>query len=357
MSLSKQRLHADFPYLSERCYLNTAAAGISWKGQGDAAARFYDVAKSRGINGRDDWQKQASEAVDRLRGLLGGFTGYIDYFSNTTEVLNLVSHSMAFGPGDQIVLAADEFPSVVHAWDHAIARGVRAVRVPIETEGSRTATLCAAISERTRVVAVSHVHWSTGTVVDLRALANRCRQFDALLVVDGIQALGAMPVNIEDVDVYCGAVFKWLLSGFGLSVAAISKRALSRFSPSFVGYANEPPASGLRYAHLNYPAVYVLNATLGHLGDYGWSEIYQQVARNGQRLADGVAALGYSVKAPADQRAGIVSFATADAELLRDVLARRGIDVEARFGLLRCSPHFYNTNEDVDTLLDALRKL
>jgi hypothetical protein len=52
MKFDTQALHADFPHLAERCYLNTAAAGLSWSGQGSAAAEFYDLAKARGMNGR-----------------------------------------------------------------------------------------------------------------------------------------------------------------------------------------------------------------------------------------------------------------------------------------------------------------
>jgi cysteine desulfurase/selenocysteine lyase len=228
------------------------------------------------------------------------------------------------------------------------------VAVPVNDEATRTSLLCEAITERTRVVAVSHVHWVTGTMVDLQQIGRHCHAHDALLVVDGIQAMGATPVSLDGVDVYCGAVFKWLLSGFGLSIAALTQRALDRLQPAYVGYANAPPEQGLRYAHVNYPGIYALNAALEHLEGYGWPDIYARVASLVERLVAGVERLGYVVAAPVRARAGIVSIAPPEAASLRHALARDGIDVEERAGFLRCSPHFYNTEEDIDRLLAAL---
>lgn len=357
MTINTEALKLDFPYLAERCYLNTAAAGLSWAGQGAAAAQFYDSEKSRGINGRHEWRSRLDSAERNVRALLGGFSGHINFLSNTTEALNLVAHSIKWIAGDEIVALADEFPSVLHAWHGAQTAGAKIVVVEARGESTRTAALCNAITGKTRVIAVSHVHWVTGTAIDLQQLGRKCRDHGVLLVVDGIQAMGAIPVSLEFVDIYCGAVFKWLLSGFGLSILAVSQRAFDQMRPAYVGYPNLPPERSLNYGHVNYPGIYALDATLEHLQAYGWRDIHSAVARNAARLVAGAVRLGYTVAAPQDARAGIVSLVADDARSLRDALAKRGIDVEERSGLLRCSPHFYNTDEDVDRLLDALSVL
>ncbi|NIE66925.1 aminotransferase class V-fold PLP-dependent enzyme [Burkholderia sp. Ax-1719] len=354
MTLDVRRIHEAYPYLAERTYLNTAAAGLSWVGEGAAAASFYSGAKSKGINGRDEWQGVLRQAIQRVRSLLGGFDGEINFFGNTSEVVNLVAHSIEWNAGDEIVLAADEFPSVVFAWQHSTKAGAIVRYADEGDEASRTERILAQICERTKVVAVSHVHWATGTAVDIERIGKACREHDALLVVDGVQALGAIPVEMRYVDVYCSAVFKWLCSGFGLSIAAISERAASRFCPAFLGYANAGPAGGLQYAHMNYPGIYALNATLGHMEQLGWSDIYTRVNANWSRLAMGLKRLGYTASAPEDRHAGIVSIEIENSESVRDSLKDKSIDVEARFGLLRVSPHFYNSDADVDRLLDAI---
>jgi cysteine desulfurase / selenocysteine lyase len=357
MTIDTKTLRLDFPYLTERCYLNTAAAGLSWAGQGAAVAQFYDSAKSRGINGRDEWRSRLDSVERNVRALLGDFAGHLNLLSNTTEALNLVAHSIEWIAGDEILVLADEFPSVLHAWHGAQTAGAKLVVVEAGDESERTAALCDAITGKTRVIAVSHVHWATGTAVDLQQLGRKCRDHGVLLVVDGIQAMGAIPVSLEFVDIYCGAVFKWLLSGFGLSILAVSQRASDQMRPAYIGYPNLPPERSLNYGHVNYPGIYALDATLEHLQVYGWPDIHAALARNAARLAAGAAHLGYTIAAPLDARAGIVSLVANDAGSLRDELAKRGIDVEERSGLLRCSPHFYNTDEDVDRLLDALSVL
>jgi cysteine desulfurase / selenocysteine lyase len=357
MTIDRSRLREDFPYLAERCYLNTAAAGLSWVGQGNAAAGFYSEAKARGINGREMWFAQHRSVVPKVKRLLGAFEGNVEFFSNTTEVLNLVAHSFEWRSGDEVVYAADEFPSVEGAFNFAAARGVTVRKVVIREENLRSSDVCSAIGDRTRVVVVSHVHWATGTVANLSLLGAACRKHNALLVVDGIQAMGAITLDLSVVDIYCGSVFKWLLSGFGLSICAIGPRAAARLHPAYRGYANLEAEGGLRYAHMNYPGIYALNAALDFLDGYGWLNIFDAVKANADRMAKGVEEAGFKVLAPEEFRAGIVSFRASEAETHQATLAMRGVDVEARFGILRCSPHFYNTSEDVDRLLAELRRL
>lgn len=345
-----------FPYSQTRVYLNTAAAGLSWKGQGDAAAAFYEQAKQAGINGRDQWQRVAKAAEQRLRAMLGvGRAGDCYFTNSTTASLNLVADSLPWSRGDEIVLLADEFPSVIAAWDRARQQGAVVRHIVTDTESQRTAALCAGITVNTRVVAVSHVHWSTGTAVDLHRISARCREVDALLVVDGIQAMGAIAFDARCADVYCGAVFKWLISGFGLAVLWTSGRASARLRPAWRGYANLAPSASLGYAHVNYPALYVLDATLAWLERVGWAPIHTYLQARMSQLCGGMTALGFSCITPAS-RAGIASFAVDDAESLKTRLGALGIDVEVRDGRLRVSPWLYTSPTDIDTYLDAVQR-
>lgn len=357
-SLDLTAVRVSCPYSESRVYLNTAAAGLSWTGQADAAAAFYTQAKRQGINGRDQWQIPAKQAAQRVRHLLGvGHAGQLEFTSSTTASLNLVADSLIWHAGDEIVMLADEFPSLAAAWERARRDGAIVRHVLIDDEAQRTDALCAAVTESTRVVAVSHVHWSTGTVVDLPRLGKRCREVGALLMVDGIQAMGAIPLDLRHVDIYCGAVFKWLLSGFGLAALWISDRTTSRLRPAWRGYANPPPSTSLGYAHVNYPGLYVLDATLAWLDSLGWTSIHAHLRARMTQLCDGMTALGYACITPhaPDARAGIASFAVNDAEAHKARLAATGIDVEVRDARLRVSPWLYTSAADIDALLDAMK--
>jgi selenocysteine lyase/cysteine desulfurase len=343
-----------FPHLEEITYLNTAAAGLSWKGQGAAAARFYDDHKSRGFSARLEWRAE----LERTRGLLSGLLQVapqeISFASSTTEGLNLFAHSVQLEPGDEIVVCEDEFPSVMLSWSPAALAGAKLVRVPILDEESRTDELIAHISERTRVVCVSHVHWCTGTRVDLDRIAAATRGVGARLAVDGAHAVGAIDVNASVADFYTGSVFKWLLSAFGVAYVVTKGSLAAELEPVFRGYANEPPSRKLQYAHANYPGLYALSATLELLGSLGWRPIQDRVSSLTDLLHRALCEAGWDVVTPLGGRAGIVSVRHANAVETIARLRTEGVEIEERAGLLRISPHFYNNEDDVHRFLAVL---
>jgi selenocysteine lyase/cysteine desulfurase len=350
-----RRVRQRFPYLDQCVYLNTAAAGVSWSGQGSAAARFYDDAKARGFNGMAQWLEPAAAVRGSIARLLNVNEPEVRFVGSTTEGLHLVASAIQWRSGDEIVVAADEFLSVMRACERAEVAGAIVRRVAIHGEAQRGELLAGAITSATRMLAVSHVHWATGTRVDLRQLASACRRVGALLMVDGVQALGAAPVDLGDTDIYCASVFKWLLSGFGLGLLIVRDRARETLSPAVRGYNNAAPSTELQYSHVNYPGLFALAASLDYLEhEIGWANVYARVAALAEESSQALCRRGLTVVTPTDARAGIVSCQVSDPERLRDALAGRGVYVEAREGLLRVSPHFYNTSADLRALDEAL---
>jgi selenocysteine lyase/cysteine desulfurase len=246
---------------------------------------------------------------------------------------------------------------VRHCFGPAEAAGASLQKVTVAAEAEREDRLLAALKPSTRLVAVSHVHWTTGTRLDLQRLGSACRERGALLLVDGIQALGAVPVDLADVDIYCSAVFKYLLSGFGLAICALSERARGLMRPAFRGYANEPPSPSLQYAHVNYPGLYALDAALTLLGEtIGWDIVHGRTRALMARLASGLGTHGLALAAPEGAGAAIASFEVprADTEALCRELAAERIFVAARGGLIRASPFFYNTEDEIDRFVERI---
>ncbi|MGM7669823.1 aminotransferase class V-fold PLP-dependent enzyme [Microbacterium sp. A93] len=347
-------IRAGFPYLHGRAYLNSGGAGLAWRGQSAAAAVYYDDVASMGADGQRLWMALGVRARERVAALLDVPVKDASFFRNTTEVINLAANSMEWHAGDEVVVAADDFPSVVWPWVRAEAAGGRVVRVDPGTEPQREDRLLEAITSRTRVLAVSHVNTVTGTRLDLDRLGRACREVDALLVVDGIQALGSLPVDLTYVDVYAAGVFKWLLSGFGTGIGVFRERARDKLTPAYRGYRNKPPSTDFGYADPNYPGLYVLDATLEFLGSVGWPVIHGRVDELTRRTADAIRALGIEPITPADAQAGIVSFRTEDSAAITAELLRAGVHVVEKLGLVRVSPHFYNTTAEVDRFAEAL---
>jgi cysteine desulfurase/selenocysteine lyase len=354
---SSLEVRGDFPYAGECVYLNTAGAGLSWRGQGEAAAAFYDGPKSRGLNGMAEWRARSEEAQARIARLVGARASEVRFVGSTTEGLYLSLGAIPFQDGDEIVAAADEFPSVLAACEHAPRAAVVLRKVPVSDEASRQSALLDAITTKTRAVALSHVHWVTGTRIDLERVAAACRQVDATLVVDGAQGVGATPVELTDNALYSASVFKWLLSGFGLGILIVRARAARALEPAVRGYHNAAPSRELQYSHVNYPGILALSASLEYLERVGWDSIYTVVETLWRELYAALSALDIEVVTPPSAHAGILSCRLPEVPGIKDALAREHVYVEERAGLMRVSPHFYNTSEDIGAFVERLRRL
>lgn len=350
------RVRADFPYREGRTYLNSAGAGLSWPGQGAAAAAYFEDVARLGADAQPLWRQRAETVREKLAQLLGVTPREVCFFRNTTEVINLAAQSIDWAPGDEVVVAEDDFPSVLLPWGVAEQAGGTVVRVPVESEDARVDRLLDALTPRTRALVVTHVNSVTGTRVDLDRLGTACREVGALLVVDGIAALGSVPVDLELVDVYASAMFKWMLAGWGTSVGVFSARATEMLTPAYRGYRNPAPSRSFEYADPNYPGLYVLDATLDYLTGLGWSRIYERVDALTSQVVSRVEELGLVPRAPHDARAGIVAVDVGDAEAMVQGLRADGIDVVHKAGLVRVSPHFYNAEADVDRFAEALEQ-
>ena len=345
---------AAFRYEEDRIYLNSAGAGLSWSGQPEAAASYYTELARLGSRAQPTWVQRAEEARKIASRLLRVPANNVMFLRNTSDVINLAANSVTWHPGDEVVVADDDFPSVVLPWDQAQRFGGEVIRVHVDSEDDRESSIISRITPRTKVVALTHVNAVTGTRVNLDAIGRVCREVGALFVVDGIEALGAIPVDLTHVDVYGAAVFKWLLSGFGTSIAYFSDRAQRKLTPAYRGYRNPGEDPGFEYSDPNYPGLYVLGPTLEHLESLGWENIYHRVKTLTQQVAAEVEKVGLTPLTPVDGRAGIISVRLEDAHTVVEKLEDRGIDVVQRGGCLRVSPHFYNTAEEIQSFGAAL---
>jgi cysteine desulfurase/selenocysteine lyase len=355
MEFDYQKVRADFPHLDQRLYLNTASAGLAWKGAGKAAARFFETMYNRGYDGREDWRAVAGRVQTRIGRLAGVSPRDVGFASSTTEALNLIAHSLPVQQGDRVVICEDEFPSVRAVAEIMARRGAKLVAVPVCDEAARTQALAAAARD-SRFVLASHVHWESGARIDLEPLSAACGQNGAFLIVDGIQALGAAAVTAGLVDAYLASTFKWLISGFGLAIAITSPRLREALTPVFRGYANQPPSHDLRYSHANYPGLVTLEASLDYMERLSWHAIYLRNERLRRHLAARLTDLGADVVTP-ENAAAIVSIRLSEPQVMMERLAAEGVSVEARGRCLRISPHFYNNEADVDRFAEILAQL
>ncbi|MEO3388137.1 aminotransferase class V-fold PLP-dependent enzyme [Mesorhizobium sp. CAU 1741] len=346
MDLDARAVRADFPYLDERIYLNTASTGIAHRGTGKATARFFDDMYSRGFDGKDRWRSVTDDVKAQVGRLARVPAETVDFASSTTDALNRLALALPVRAGDRVAFCEDEFPSVRAVAELLARRGASLHPVAVPGEVDRTRVLADAASV-SRFVLASHVHWETGTKIDLADISRATRSAGGYLIIDGIQALGATSVDAGLADAYVASVFKWLLAGFGLAISIVGPRLAGILEPAIRGYANPAPSRQLGPSHANYPGLFSLQSSLGYLEVLGWETIYQRNAALRSHLISKLDEFEAAIVTP-EAAAAIVSIRCPDPQGYAIRLADRGISVEARGACLRVSPHFYNSEADID---------
>ncbi|MFB6300734.1 MAG: aminotransferase class V-fold PLP-dependent enzyme [Halobacteriales archaeon] len=365
-------VRSDFPVLEECVYLNTASASPTPAAVAEAVEPFFEE-KSRGyLSG--GWNDQKERCQARIAEYIGADPEEVVFVSNTTEAVNLFAAAVDWTPGDEVLITEGNFPSNVYPWRFHTDGSVTVRTVSVTDATPPMTAIEDALSDRTRVVAVPHVSAKTGTRLDLDALAEMATAYDARTFVDGIQALGYLRPNVDEIDSYAAAIFKWLLGPFGVGVWYIDSATAADLSPPMVGYAAiegggsydtgsytfiDSPQK-FQYAHANYPGIYCLEACIEYLDAVGFDQIRERVLALSGTLIDDLASLSsISVHTPRDHRGALVVFEHdgMNAGTVVDRLATEDIHVAARGGRIRASPHFYNDRSDIDALCHALASL
>jgi selenocysteine lyase/cysteine desulfurase len=310
-----------------------------------------------GTRGAVRWKAVVERARSRVAEEFGVAEAEVSFMSSTGEAMNAIARAVRWQPGDEVLVLSDDFPTVVLPWI-GLGDAVRVVQVNAWPGDDRLGALLASIGPRTRLVAVSHVNSLTGGRIDLDALGTACARAGALLVCDGAQAAGCIPVILDAVDFYVATSYKWLLSGFGLSVVIGKQASLAQLTPGLLGHGNPPPSHRLTYGHLNLAGAYALDAATAVRREVGIEAIHDWVAHLVRRIHEETSDLGLRPVADLAKSAGIVGLAgLPDVPAAVAELSASGISVANRGDYLRISPYFYTSDRDIDVLLRALRDL
>lgn len=369
------RFREEIAATREWAYLNHA--GVSALPR-RAVERMRQVAEAVAAGGDQGWLERMRE-VERVRGLaarlLGARSeGEVSFVENTSTGLSMIAQGFPWQAGDNVVGAELEFPSNVYPWMQLADFGVEYRRVP-EREGRIDLDeLISRMDGRTRMVVLSWVQYASGFRADLARLAAACRERGALLVSDVIQGLGALRLDVErdGVDVAVASGHKWLLGPEGIGVLYVADRVLDRFRPNRSGWRSMREqfrwtefeidwAEGARRFEsgtLNVYGITALGGSLDLLLEAGMEAVEGRVLALADRAARGLAERGFSVVSSRrpGETSGIVTAThpSHDANGLARRLADRGILVAARAGRFRVSAHFYNTDEEIDRMLEAV---
>lgn len=368
----------DFPHTTEgHIYLNHAAVGPLSTPVRQAIESYLSQRNQGPIESFQSWMGITSECRERVQKLISAPSAdQIAFTSNTSEGLSLIAESLEWSEGDEIILNDLEFPANVQPFRALERKGVSLVYITTEEGVVRPEQIKNVITPQTRMVSISAVQYLSGFSADLKAIGDICRQHGLWFVVDGIQALGAVKIDVEacGIDALATGGHKWLMSDMGVGFLYLGKNFLDAMTPSRTGWLsvenpldlhnyNQPWLSTARRFDTGTPnmtGIISLNASIAQMLAIGLDEIEERV----NKLAAGVLERARSLKdvdiltpsSPVDH-AGIVSFryaAAGDPDTLVSTLKKEKITISTRDGYLRVAPHFYNTASELDQLFNRL---
>ena len=310
--------------------------------------------------------------------LIGADPREIALMVNTSYGLNLAARALPFTHGDIVITSDREYPSNVYPWmELEVARGVKLERIPCAgVLPDEEAILAALDRPRVRCVVLSWVSFATGYRIDIERIGRACRERDIWFVLDAIQGVGAAPLDVRSapVDVVACGAQKWLLAPWGSGFVWLRPDLVESLRPVDVSwmatrcsddftrltdydFTYRENARRFEVITLPYQDFAGLNESLDVFLEVGLETVYERVERLTGRIVDW--ALGRSdvrlVTPPERQRrAGIVAVAPRDPVAASERLTTAGVIHSLREGAIRLSPHFYNTEEEIDRALHLL---
>jgi len=288
---------------------------------------------------------------------------------NTSSGLAIVAEALRLKEGDNVVVNDLENPANLYPWIAQRPRGVEVRFVKGRGGAVRIEDLEKAVDDRTKAVSISHVEWLTGARHDIRAFAEVAHEHGAYLVVDGIQAAGALKVDVKrsSVDFYANGAYKWLVGCSGAGFLYVRKDLIPDIDPVQFGYRgveehnlDEPKlkasAKKFELGEPSYLSTVGTKAAIEMLLDLGPSQIESRVIKLSQRLYDGLDHIGVKIASPREKemRSGVVSFTTKETEATFNHLKASGFYVSLRPAGIRVATGFYNTEDEINRLLSTL---
>jgi selenocysteine lyase/cysteine desulfurase len=372
-----KKIREYFPFIKKgKIYFNHASSGPL---PAPAADRVRQYILSRSENEIDDYAgfiQVAGETKSLLAEMINASSGRIAFLDNTSNGINLLAQSLEWKSGDRILLNDVEFPANVYPFLNLQNEGVEVDFVKSKDKVVSSDTIIEAIKPETKLISVSHVQFLSGYKTDLSKIGKVCREKEIIFSVDAIQALPAVKLNVKESNISfisCGTQ-KWLLGLPGLAFVFVDEELQKKMHPRYVGWLSvsdssnlldykltlKKTASAFQSGTLNSAAVYALNSSLKLLLECGLEEIQKSVLNNTKYFQDQLQEIGIDpiLKSYSNENlSGIVSIEHPNHKEIFEKLSEKDIFCSVREGLLRFSPYFYNTKEEIDLVISELKKM
>lgn len=384
--MNLDEVRGQIPLLSKNVYLDNAGAGPPPISVHKAMQTFLDEWRDYGEKW-DTWLLEIVKTRELFGQLIGAKVEEIANVPNVTSGLAAIASALELKPTSNVVISELNFPTNVYMWHALKQRGqLSQVRVLRAKNGEiPLAEYEKAIDDNTVAVSLDYVSWINGCREDIPNITRVAHRHGALMLVDAFHAVGVIPVDVRklDVDVLTCGTYKWLMGPHGTAFLYVKHEVLNELQPSIVGWHGISDSVVARASSkqdtfgrpFNLTDVNIANdATRFEWGTWAMIAVagakaaieftlrYPPIERAPiiewltGRLIDGLQRLSKRVTSPTEKprRSGIVTVEVDNAGQVAKSLQEQKVIVAPRVNTLRISPHFYNTEQEIDTLLEKL---
>ena len=375
-----QRYRELFPVTRQWTYLNHAGVAPISLRVAEAVEAYNRQALDHGYTQGENWHKRIEGIRKSCAALIGAQPTDIAFVKNTSHGISLASRGLNLGEGDEVLISELEFPSNVYPWMALEKQGVVLKKIPASHGALDLNRLADLTTDKTKVIALSSVAYGTGYRLPLAEVGKLCRDLGIFFAVDAIQSLGAFPLDVErdGIDFLSADAHKWMLGHEGIGMIYLRKAWLERIEPLLLGWNSvvgclnfdridfrlKPNAQRFEEGSLNGLSIYGMGAAVELLLEIGVERIGQRLLGLTEILLAGLREMQLPLLTPleASLRSGIVSFRLPEdpenrklVQLERFLYENR-IYAALRAGGLRLSPHFYNTEAEMERALGMIKK-
>jgi kynureninase len=369
---------AKFPALEDCVHFISHSLGCVPAQAADDLAEFAEQWRTKSITAWSDWLPEVDRAGERIAKIVGAPAGSIIMHTNVSTIMSVVASCFDYTPErNKIVYESLMFPTVSYVWQAEQRRGAECVMVPsADGQTIDTEAMLDAIDERTLLVPMQHVIFSSAYIQDAKRIVQKARQVGAHVVLDCYQSVGIVPLDVVDLGVSfaCGGSVKYLCGGPGAGWLYVRPDLVETLEPRVTGwFGNEAPFAftmpSQSYAESTWrfmggtPAVAALyQARAGQqiVGEIGVRAIRDKSLWLTGKIIERVDEAGFTLNTPRDpaKRGGSIVFDfVGSADVCRE-LNRRKFFCDHRPGVgIRIAPHFYSKEEEVGLFFDEVKKI
>ncbi len=376
-------VRSEFPILESKIFLNHAAVSPLPLRAAEAMKKFIsDKVKARSTQNVDlePWRNKILNSKSLFAKLIGAREEEIAYIPNTTFGLNMVAQMLPHKHDSNVVTNTLEYLSNVITWLKLGEKGVKVRFVKDDKGRVSLDMLREMVDDKTIAVAIGQVGWYNGFKHDLKAISEMIHEKGGFLVVDAIQSVGNMKMDVrgDGIDFLSCGTYKWLLGPQGAGFLFIREDLIEEFNPPIVGEKSLDPdivekniyemfdLYELRYSrgiskyevvHMDDAAYVGAEESMRLILDFGIENVERKIKEIDDYLIEGLLEMGCELQTPIDEleRHAIINFRAKNIDRIMNELTKNGIIVSQRMSGIRVSPHFYNTKDEIDKLLEILK--